>query len=120
MSMPTITEQNLSLDHQIPEGVVTITVRYRAHFTEIDRFLDQHGLRFTEKIRVVGQDDGTATDVTLARFPNEIIPTSGGTTPLTVQRERSLTVSRASLQRERARQRVRLARLELASAPEQP
>ena len=90
--MPGITNQSMTL--QLAGNNVTINVAYTAIFSAFDRFLAQNGLRFRERIRVIGEDPGTATDRILHTFPGENISVTGGTIP----RNRSLTVTRASLQ----------------------
>ena len=94
--MPTIANQTLKL--QVTGDNVTIDVTYNANFSAFERFLAQGGLRFRERIRVIGDDAGTATDMILHTFPPQNISVTSGTTPLTVPRSRSLTVTRASLQ----------------------
>jgi hypothetical protein len=94
--MPSITNQTMTV--QLAGTNVTIAVTYNANFSAFDRFLAQGGLRFRERIRVIGEDPGTATDMILHTFPLQNIPVTSGTTPLTVPRSRSLTVPRASLQ----------------------
>jgi len=90
--MPGITNQSMTL--QLAGNNVTINVAYTAIFSAFDRFLAQNGLRFRERIRVIGEDPGTATDRILHTFPAENISVTSGTIP----RNRSLTVTRASLQ----------------------
>lgn len=96
--MPTISNTSLTLT--TVNNDVTVRVQYDAIFTEFERYLASNGLKFRENISVVGDDTGTATDQTLHAFPIPFagIPVTSGVGSLTVARDRSMTVSRASLQ----------------------
>lgn len=80
---------------------VTINVKYNVVFNTLERHLAANGLVFQERIRVIGQDAGTTTDQVLHTFSVQHIPVNAGIGALTVPRDRSLTVSRASLQEDR-------------------
>jgi hypothetical protein len=76
---------------------VTLVVSYNATFGPVERHLAAHGLVFEERITVIGEDPGRATDLVLHEFPVETIPVTAGTEPLTVRRQRTMTVGRVSL-----------------------
>ena len=76
--MPSMTKPVLTLT--LSGSNVTIKVTYTIVFTPFERFLATSGLIFREEIRVIGEDPGVATDI------------------LPIARNRSITVSRASLQ----------------------
>jgi hypothetical protein len=76
----------------------TIKVEYTANFTPFDRFLASGGLRFNERIEVLGVDPPSLTTGTiLAVFVPQTIPVTPGNTPLSVPRSRTLTVPRSQL-----------------------
>jgi hypothetical protein len=77
---------------------VTINVRYNAVFSTLERHLAANGLVFQERIRVIAKDAGTAKDQVLHTFSVQSIPVKAGIGLLSVARDRSITVSRASLQ----------------------
>jgi hypothetical protein len=77
---------------------VMIRVTYNAVFSPLERHLAANGLIFRERIQVIGEDPGTATDLLLHNFPLENIPVPAGVVPPIVSRNRSITVPRASLQ----------------------
>lgn len=93
--MPSINNANLTLT-TVGENT-TIQVTYNAVFTPLDGFLETHGLKFRERIQVIGVDpSGSFSGTSLRNFPAQTInvPRAGGT----IARSRSLTVTRASLQ----------------------
>jgi len=116
--MPLIDNPNLTLT-TVGDNV-TINVRYEVEINPVEQFLAGHGLRFIERIAVIGVDPpGGTTGTVLHNFPFDIIDVQplGGTTgtvlhnfppeplPATlgggnqiIGRNRSLTVTRASLQ----------------------
>lgn len=77
---------------------VTIRVTYNAVFSPLERHLAAKGLIFQERIQVIGEDVGTATDQILRTFPLVNISVSEGAGYLTVPRDREITVPRALLQ----------------------
>ncbi len=94
--MPSTNSRNLTL---ITIGSnVTIRVTYNAVFSPFERKLAELGLVFRERIRVIGEDPGTATDIVLHAFPSQNYPVTAGAGSLSVPRSREMTVSRASLQ----------------------
>jgi hypothetical protein len=100
--MPTINGTTLTLT--TVNNDVTIRVQYNAVFSELERFLAANGLTFAESIQVIGQDPGTVNDQTLQSFPKPIggIPVPAGAGSVTVPRDRSILVSRGSLQEDPA------------------
>jgi hypothetical protein len=95
--MPTIRDRHLTLTASRPELIdnVAVNVSYKAVFTPLERYLAANGLVFEERIVVLGMDLNVAT--ALFSFPRENIPVSLGTTPLTVTRNRTMSVTRANL-----------------------
>jgi hypothetical protein len=82
---------------------VTVDVTYKAVFSSFERFLAANGLRFEERIRVIGVDPpGGTTGEVLHMFGNETLPVTAGAGPQTIPRNRSITVSRASLNEDEA------------------
>jgi hypothetical protein len=98
--MPSISGQTLTLT--TVNNDVTVDVTYNATFSPIDRFLGSNGLVFQERITVVGEDAGTATDVNLHTFPFQNIAVSAGGAPLVVPRTRSITKPRGTFQEDSA------------------
>ena len=76
----------------------TLNLTYRVDFSAFEHFLATNGLVFNERIRIVGEDPGTATDITLGYFPINGIPIPAGAGPITITRNRSFTLLRSSLQ----------------------
>jgi hypothetical protein len=95
--MPTTSNRDLTL---ITEGKnTTIKVTYKAIFSPFERHLAANGLKFVERIRVIGVDPpGAVTGTTLHQFTPNTLPVTAGTTKQIINRERSMTVTRASLQ----------------------
>lgn len=96
--MPRISNTALTLT--TVNSDVTVRVQYDATFTEFERYLASNGMTFRENITVIGEDVGTASDQTLHAFPIPVngIPVTVGAGSLTVARDRSITVTRDSLQ----------------------
>ncbi|HMV47688.1 MAG TPA: hypothetical protein PLD20_22765 [Blastocatellia bacterium] len=95
--MPTTNGRNLTLI--TVDNNVTVRVEYNAVFNSLERHLAANGLVFEERISVLGVDPpGTVTGTTLHYFPVQILPVIAGAGSQTIARNRSLTVSRASLQ----------------------
>lgn len=99
--MPTITS-GISQTLTTVDSTVTVRIQYNVTFSVLDRFLAANGLRFQESITVGGVDAPSSVDTVLTTFPAETIPVSAGTTPLTVPRVRTISVSRATLQEDPA------------------
>lgn len=94
--MPSTNSRNLTLT--TVGSNVTINVKYNAVFTPFERHLASNGLHFHERIRVIGEDPGTATDIVLTSFPAFHFPVTAGAGNQTIPRNVSKTVTRASLQ----------------------
>lgn len=95
--MPTMNNQNLTLT--TVNDKVTIKVTYNVGFSPFELHLVANGLKFQEHISVIGVDPPNSTaGRVLKYFRPETLPII--TTPPipTLQRNRSITVSRASLQ----------------------
>ncbi len=95
--MPSTNSRNLTLT--TVGANVTVNVTYNAVFSPFERFLAANGLRFEERIRVIGVDPpGATTGTILHNFPAQTLPVTAGAVPQTIARNRSITVTRASLQ----------------------
>jgi hypothetical protein len=78
---------------------VTVDVTYNAVFSPLERHLAANGLVFQERISVTGVDPpGATTGTTLHNFPVQNLPVTAGVVPQVIARNRSLVVTRASLQ----------------------
>jgi hypothetical protein len=78
---------------------VTVNVTYTAGINALEHFLMQNGLVLQERIAVLGVDPpGSTTGAILHNFPAQALPVPAGAGPQTIARNRSLTVTRASLQ----------------------
>jgi hypothetical protein len=78
---------------------VTINVTYNAGINPLERFLEANGLVLVERIAVIGVDPPNSTTGTvLHNFPPETLPVTPGGGVQNIPRNRSITVSRASLQ----------------------
>ena len=78
---------------------VRINVTYSAGINRLERFLVANGLALVERIAVIGVDPPNSTTGTvLHNFPAEALPVTAGGGAQTIARNRSLTVTRASLQ----------------------
>lgn len=71
----------------------TLDVSYTVSFSPLERFLAANGLSFEERIQIVGDDAGDATDVVLHTFQAQAIPAAPGA----INRKRSITVSSGTL-----------------------
>lgn len=99
--MPTISATNLVLT--TVDTNTTINVTYNATFSPFERFLAANGMVFREQITVIGVDPpGGTTGTILATFGYVILPVTAGAVPQTIARNRSMTVSRSSLQEDPA------------------
>lgn len=95
--MPNTNSRNLTLNTIGAD--TTINVTYNAVFSPLERFLAANGLVFEERISVIGVDPpGATTGTTLSNFAVQNLPVTAGVVPQTIARNRSLTVTRASLQ----------------------
>jgi Fe2+ transport system protein FeoA len=74
--MPSTNSRNLTLT--TVGSNVTIQVTYNAVFSSFERKLAELGLVFRARIRVIGEDLGTATDVVLYSFPIVPLPVPAG------------------------------------------
>lgn len=92
--MPTISGCTLALAGQMWADV-TLTVSYTLTLTALELHLADHGLAFEERVQVVGDDEGTATDVVLHTFQSQTIPVTTGQS--TYSRTRQLTVDAGTL-----------------------
>jgi len=98
--MPTTNNHRLSLDRQ--GNNVKITVQYNAVFSVFERHLVGLGLKFRERIDVIGEDDaGAAVSDVLTSFPSQILQVTDGAAIQTIQRTVSRTVTRAALDEDR-------------------
>src|ERR1043165_5482940 len=103
--MPTINSPKLTL---APEGTkFKLTVTYHAEFNPIERFLSGLGMKFIERIVVIGVDPPGAipnpiTDTVLARFAGEFVEVqSQGVGTFPIDRTRSILLTRAELDEDR-------------------
>jgi hypothetical protein len=95
--MPSTNTRNLTLT--TTGANTTINVTYNAVFTKFERFLAANGMIFRERIQVIGVDPpGATTGSVLHNFPVQDFPVTAGGGPQTIGRNRSITVTRASLQ----------------------
>ena len=92
--MPSITSLSLSLT--TPAALtVTLSVSYTVNLSAAERFLADHGLGFVERIQIIGDDFGEASDLVLHTFPSQLIAFAPGQS--VVARSRQITVTRSSL-----------------------
>ena len=99
--MPTISALSSSVTTE--DDIVTIVVNYLPVFSELEKFLMQHGLRFREHIEVLPVDSPVDPEAApLANFPLVFVmppvPHDGGVQEL----QRVLRVRRATLQEDPA------------------
>lgn len=81
------------------DSTVTVKVTYNAQFSPLERHMAASGLVFEERITVLGVDPpGSTTGTPLHYFPAQNLPVTAGAGWQTIPRNRSLTVTRASLQ----------------------
>ncbi|HYJ87814.1 MAG TPA: hypothetical protein VEW46_17250 [Pyrinomonadaceae bacterium] len=93
--MPTTNTHKLSL-FRVGDNV-EMTVQYNAVFTVFERHLAGLGMKFRERIDVIGVDGQPATSEILFSFPNRILPVTDGDAVQTIPRNVLLNVSRAAL-----------------------
>ena len=93
--MPSITDLTFIISAAASASTRTLRVGYTAVFSPIEQFLAGNGLQFEERIQIIGDDLGEATDQVLHALPPELIAPPAG--QATVARIREITVSRSSL-----------------------
>jgi hypothetical protein len=93
--MPSISALSLSITGPPAGSPVTLDVSYSATFSVIERFLADNGLGFEERIQIIGDDPGEATDLVLHTLSSQMIVLAPG--QLVVNRSRQITVARGSL-----------------------
>lgn len=94
--MPTTNTHKLSL-FRVGDNV-EITVQYNAVFSVFERHLAALGMKFRERIDVIGVDpQGPAASEILFSFPSRILPVTDGAEVQTLPRNVFLNVSRAAL-----------------------
>ncbi len=94
--MPTTNTHQLTLTRA--GANVTINVKYNAVFSVLERHLAGLGLKFRERIDVIGVDSpGAATSQILTSFPSPILAVTDGAAVQTIQRAVSMIVTRAAL-----------------------
>jgi hypothetical protein len=99
--MPSTSSRNLTLT--TIDQTVRVRVTYQARFAPLERFLAANGMQYRERIDIVGSDpDGSTTGTVLRSFPAEVLPVTGGAGPLTLSRDRTLSVRRQDLQEDAA------------------
>ena len=99
--MPTTNNRNFTLT--TVDSNVTVNVTYNVVFTAFERHLAGLGMAFQERIRVLGVDPaGSTTGTVLHSFPVQNLPVTDGSGTQTITRNRSISVSRASLQEDPA------------------
>lgn len=92
--MATISGCNLGLSGQMWADV-TLTVSYVLTLTPLELYLAEHGLGFEERVQLVGDDEGTSTDVVLHTFQSQLLPVAPG--QATYVRTRQVTVRGGTL-----------------------
>ena len=98
--MPTTNTHRLTLNRQ--GDSVEIIVQYNAVFSVFERHLVGLGLKFRERIDVIGEDaSGAATSEILTSFPSRILAVTDGAAAQTIPRTVSMTVTRAALDEDR-------------------
>jgi hypothetical protein len=90
--MPTISNLTLAVTGNSWSDI-TLAVDYTVTFSPVELFLASNGLAFQERIQIVGDDPGDATDVVLHTFQAQSIPAAPGS----VKRSRSITVKSGTL-----------------------
>ena len=94
--MPTTNTHQLTLTRS--GGNVKVNVRYNAVFSAFERHLAGLGMKFRERIDVIGVDSpGAATSEILTSFPSPVLTVTDGAATQTIARDVTMTVSRASL-----------------------
>lgn len=80
-------------------GTVSVTVRYDAVFSALERFLGQNGLAFQERIQLFGEDSALrGADDPLKILSTANIPMPAGTGPVSVPRTITKVLERKELQ----------------------
>lgn len=98
--MPTTNARELTLTRD--GSNVKITVTYNAVFNTLERHFAGLGMRFIERIAVIGVDPpGATTGTVLKEFPGQFIQVSGGVGTLSVPRSREITMTRFELDEDR-------------------
>lgn len=92
--MPTITGCTLGVSGQLWSDV-TLTVTYTLTLSALELHLAEHGLGLEERIRIIGDDEGTATDVVLHTFQAQPVPVVAG--QATYARSRQIVVRGSTL-----------------------
>lgn len=92
--MPTISNLSFTVSSR-DFSTVTLDVAYTVQRTDVERFLGDHGLGFEERIRIIGDDPGEATDQVMHTFATQLIAFAPG--ELVATRSRQITVPRSSL-----------------------
>jgi len=92
--MPTISNLTFAISSRDFSNV-TLDVAYTVQRTTLERFLGDHGLGFEERIRIIGDDPGEATDQVMHALPSVLIGFEPG--ELVATRARQVTVPRSSL-----------------------
>lgn len=89
--MATITNATLTIDNSNATNT-TVTVRYRLTPSQIEKLA---GTVFSENIRIIGDDSGAATDITISTFPDN--PYAVNSTTNVVDRVRTRTILKSNL-----------------------
>jgi hypothetical protein len=76
---------------------VSIQIQYTAEVNQLERHMCANGMQLEEKIEVYGMDNPTTFQL-LHKFPSKEIPVTAGANTEIIERERSITVTRESLQ----------------------
>lgn len=96
--MPTITSPKLTLTRTLDGAKFKLTVTYHAEFNPIERFLSGLGMKFAERIAVIGVDPpGATTGTVLAQFLGEFIEVPEGDGTFPKDRRRVIFLTRAEL-----------------------
>lgn len=95
--MPATSARNLTLT--TVDNSVTVKVTYNALFSPFERHVASQGVRFLERIAIIGADpDGSTTGAVLKNFPAQVMPVTAGAGTQNLARVREIKVSRALLQ----------------------
>jgi len=92
VTMPTIVS-GPTLSVSATGTSATLTVKYSVTVSAFEVWLVSNGLVLEERIQIIGDDDGDATDKVLHTFQPERLPSTAGTHA----RTRTLTVTTSSL-----------------------
>jgi len=101
--MPTISNVTFSISSRDFTNV-TLDVGYTIQRTALERFLGDHGLAFEERIRIIGDDPGEATDQVMHALAAQQVPFPAG--ELVATRTRQVTVPKSSLNEDPGMRRV--------------